>query len=134
MGLDVYELAGAIQPHCRALVLLAAFTGLRRGELIGLRRRDLDLDAGTLRVRRNVAELHSGKRLVKGPKSAAGKRTVAIPAVIVTDLATHLAVLAEPGPDGRIFIGAKKATPSGPRRRHRVAITSTSCGVRHVTR
>lgn len=112
---EVYDLAGAIQPRYRALVLLAAFTGLRWGELIGLSRRDIDLDAGTLRVRRNVAELHSGQRLVKEPKSAAGKRTVAIPAVIATDLATHLTVYAEPGPDGRIFIGAKNATP---RRNH----------------
>ncbi|MET8538824.1 site-specific integrase [Streptomyces sp. NPDC005065] len=112
---EVYDLAGAIQPRYRALVLLAAFTGLRWGELIGLSRRDMDLDAGTLRVRRNVAELHSGQRLVKEPKSAAGKRTVAIPAVIATDLATHLTVYAERGPDGRIFIGAKKATP---RRNH----------------
>jgi integrase len=112
---EVYDLAGAIQPRYRALVLLAAFTGLRWGELIGLHRRDLDLDAGTLRVRRNVAELHSGERLVKQPKSAAGMRTVAIPAVIVPDLASHLTVFAEAGPDGRVFIGAKKATP---RRNH----------------
>ncbi|MGY5031049.1 tyrosine-type recombinase/integrase [Streptomyces sp. 900116325] len=112
---EVYDLAGAIQPRYRALVLLAAFTGLRWGELIGLSRRDIDLNSGTLRVRRNVAELHSGKQLVKEPKSTAGKRTVAIPAVIVSDLATHLAVFAEPGPDGRVFIGAKKATP---RRNH----------------
>ncbi|MFF3324454.1 tyrosine-type recombinase/integrase [Streptomyces sp. NPDC002889] len=112
---EVYDLAAAIQPRYRALVLLAAFTGLRWGELVGLCRRDIDLNGGTLRVRRNVAELHSGKQLVKEPKSVAGKRTVAIPAVIVTDLATHLAVFAEPGSDGRIFIGAKKATP---RRNH----------------
>ncbi|MFD7442134.1 tyrosine-type recombinase/integrase [Streptomyces sp. NPDC059909] len=112
---EVYALAGAIQPRYRALVLLAAFTGLRWGELVGLRRRDLDLAAGTVRVRRNVAELHSGKQMLKEPKSAAGKRTVAIPAVIVTDLVTHLAIYAEVGPDGRVFIGAKKATP---RRNH----------------
>ncbi|GAA2956326.1 site-specific integrase [Streptomyces enissocaesilis] len=112
---EVYALAGAIQPRYRVLVLLAAFTGLRWGELIGLTRRDIDLDAGTLRVRRNVAELHSGRRLVKEPKSAAGKRTVAVPAVIHTDLANHLAVYAEQGADGRVFVGAKKATP---RRNH----------------
>lgn len=112
---EVYALAAAIQPRYRALVLLAAFTGLRWGELIGLSRRDIDLDAGTLRVRRNVAELHSGRRLVKEPKSAAGKRTVAIPAVIHTDLSNHLAVYAEQGADGRVFVGAKKATP---RRNH----------------
>ncbi|TFE43135.1 site-specific integrase [Streptomyces sp. ICN441] len=121
---EVYALAGAIQPRYRALVLLAAFTGLRWGELIGLRRRDLDLDAGTVRVRRNVAELHNGKRLIKEPKSTAGRRTVAIPEVIVTDLATHLAIYAEPGPDGRVFIGAKKATP---RRNHFGKLWRTAC-------
>ncbi|MFJ6636029.1 tyrosine-type recombinase/integrase [Streptomyces sp. NPDC091376] len=121
---EVYAIAGAIQPRYRALVLLAAFTGLRWGELIGLHRRDLDLDAGTLRVRRNVAELHSGKRMLKEPKSAAGKRTVAIPEVIVTDLITHLAIYAEAGPDGRVFIGAKKATP---RRNHFNKVWRRAC-------
>ncbi|WP_328725242.1 tyrosine-type recombinase/integrase [Streptomyces sp. NBC_00259] len=122
---EVYAVARAIQPRYRALVLLAAFTGLRWGELIGLHRRDLDLDAGTLRVRRNVAELHSGKRMLKEPKSAAGKRTVAIPEVIVTDLITHLAIYAEAGPDGRVFIGAKKATP---RRNHFNKVWRKACG------
>jgi integrase len=106
---EVYAIAGAMQPRYRALALLAAFTELRWGELIGLCRRDLDLDAGTVRVRRNVAELHGGKHVLKESKSAAGKRTLAIPAVIVTDLTDHLAIFAEPGPDGRVFIGAKKS-------------------------
>ncbi|MFJ2646589.1 tyrosine-type recombinase/integrase [Streptomyces sp. NPDC087420] len=112
---EVYAVAAAIQPRYRALVLLAAFSGLRWGELVGLRRRDLDLAGGTLRVRRNVAELHSGKRLIKEPKSAAGKRTVAVPAVIAGDLSTHLAIYSEHGADGQVFIGAKGATP---RRNH----------------
>jgi integrase len=112
---EVYTVAAAIQPRYRALVLLAAFSGLRWGELVGLRRRDLDVQGGTLRVRRNVAELHSGKRLIKEPKSAAGKRTVAIPGVISGDLATHLAVYSERGADGQVFVGAKGATP---RRNH----------------
>nr|WTB31242.1 hypothetical protein OG781_18675 [Streptomyces sp. NBC_00830] len=58
-----------------------------------------------------VAELHSGKQMLKEPKSAVGKRIVAIP-----DLVTHLAIYAEAGPDGRVFIGAKKATPRRPLR------------------
>jgi integrase len=112
---EVDAIASAIQPRFRALVLLAAFCGLSWGGLVGLRRRDLDTDAGTVRVRRNVAELHSGKRLIKEPKSAAGKRTVSVPAAILPDLVTHLAIYAEPGTDGRIFIGARRATP---RRNH----------------
>ncbi|MET9565080.1 tyrosine-type recombinase/integrase [Streptomyces tauricus] len=112
---EVYALADAIQPRYRALVLMAGFLGLRWGELIGLHRRDVDLDHGTVRVRRAVAELNNGQREIKAPKSAAGKRTVAIPGAIISDIRVHLAVYAEHGADGRVFIGAKKATP---RRNH----------------
>lgn len=122
---EVYEIAEVIQPRYRALVLLAAFSGLRWGELVGLRRRDLDLGAGTLRVRRNIAELHNGERLMKEPKSAAGKRTVAIPAVIQEELTTHLAVYSEHGADGRVFVGAKGATP---RRNHFNRLWRKACG------
>ncbi|MER5538663.1 tyrosine-type recombinase/integrase [Streptomyces mirabilis] len=112
---EVYDLADAIQPRYRALVLLAGFLGLRWGELVGLHRRDIDLDGGALRVRRAVAELNNGQREIKAPKSAAGKRTVAIPGAILPDVRAHLARYAEPGADGRVFIGAKGATP---RRNH----------------
>ncbi|MFH9977815.1 tyrosine-type recombinase/integrase [Streptomyces sp. NPDC017179] len=112
---EVYDLADAIQPRYRALVLMAGFLGLRWGELVGLHRRDLDLDHGTVRVRRAVAELTNGQREIKAPKSAAGKRTVSIPDVIVADIRDHLDKYAEPGADGRVFIGAKGATP---RRNH----------------
>ncbi|WP_327595026.1 site-specific integrase [Streptomyces chartreusis] len=112
---EVYDLADAIQPRYRALVLLAGFLGLRWGELIGLHRRDVDLDHGAVRVRRAVAELNNGQREIKAPKSAAGKRTVSIPAAIVPELRDHLKRYAEPGADGRVFVGAKGATP---RRNH----------------
>jgi integrase len=83
--------------------------------LIGLHRRDVDLDLGAVRVRRAVAELNNGARQIKAPKSAAGKRTVSIPAAIVPDSRDHLERYAEPGADGRVFVGAKGATP---RRNH----------------
>jgi integrase len=112
---EVYDLADAMQPRYRALVLMAGFLGLRWGELIGLHRRDIDLDHGTVRVRRAVAELFNGQREIKAPKSAAGKRTVSIPAAIIPDIRDHLERYAEPGADGRVFLGAKGATP---RRNH----------------
>ncbi|GAA4548842.1 site-specific integrase [Streptomyces collinus] len=112
---EVYDLADAIQPRYRALVLMAGFLGLRWGELIGLHRRDVDLDHGAVRVRRAVAELNNGHREIKAPKSAAGKRTVSIPAAIIPDIRDHLKRYAEPGADGRVFVGAKGATP---RRNH----------------
>jgi integrase len=47
---EVKALADAITARFRALVLLAAWCGLRRGELMGLRRRDVDLMRRTLRA------------------------------------------------------------------------------------
>ncbi|WP_060178032.1 tyrosine-type recombinase/integrase [Streptomyces sp. IMTB 1903] len=112
---EVYALAAAVQARYRALTLMAGFLGLRWGELIGLHRRDVDLECRTVRVRRSVAELSNGQREIKAPKSAAGKRTVSIPGVIVPEIRYHLDTYAEPGADGRVFVGAKGATP---RRNH----------------
>ena len=49
---EIHKLADATQPRMRLAVLLAGFAGLRRGELFGLQRGDIDLDAGTLSVKR----------------------------------------------------------------------------------
>ncbi|MEU8842120.1 tyrosine-type recombinase/integrase [Streptomyces roseus] len=68
-----------------------------------------------MRVRRAVAELENGQRGIKVPKSAAGKRTVSIPDVIVQEIRQHLETYAEAGADGRVFVGAQGATP---RRNH----------------
>ncbi|MFG2117939.1 tyrosine-type recombinase/integrase [Streptomyces sp. NPDC048710] len=107
---DVFAIADASQPRYRALVLLGAFCALRWGELVALRRRDVDVEAGMIR-RRSVSELNSGKHLYKAPKSEAGKRSVAIPRSILPVVFTHMEQFAEPGADGRVFVGAKGATP-----------------------
>jgi integrase len=92
-------------PWYRALVLLATFGNLRWGELAGLRRRNLDLDTGTVRVDETVYELGP---LVKGtPKSEASNRKVAIPDLIIPDLRRHLKEFAGSGPDGFVFVGVK---------------------------
>lgn len=102
---EVYRLADAIAPRYRALVLLATFGNLRWGELAGLRRRNLDLDNGTVRVDETVYELGP---LVKGtPKSEASRRKVAIPDLIVPDLRRHLKEFSASGPDGFVFVGVK---------------------------
>ena len=68
---QVYALAEAIGPRFRAFILAAAFTGLRWGELIALRRMDLDLANGPVSVHRSIAELSGGRLVVGPPKSAA---------------------------------------------------------------
>lgn len=104
---QVYELAEAVGPRWRALVLLAAFCGLRFGELAALTLGRLDLLHGTVTVAASVSELAGGVRHVGPPKSDAGRRTVAIPAVIRDDLQQHVAQFAESGPNGLVFVGPK---------------------------
>lgn len=107
--LEVFALADRMPVRFRAFVLAAAFTGLRWGELIALRRRDVDLDRPAVRVPRKFAQLTSGE-MVEGPtKSAAGLRTVALPELILTDLRRHLEQYVQDGPDALIFVGEKGA-------------------------
>jgi integrase len=66
-------------------VLLAVTTGMRRGEILGLRWHDLDLDAGRATVQRTLEETRAGVR-PKQPKTAKGRRVVALPLVAVEAL------------------------------------------------
>ncbi|MBA3289471.1 MAG: site-specific integrase [Acidimicrobiia bacterium] len=102
---QVYALADAIAPRWRAIILLATFCGLRQGELRALRRRHIDLDAATVTVAEQYQQLRDGTLVVGPPKTEAGIRTVAIPAIIVPDLAAHLDEFTAPGPDSLIFPG-----------------------------
>jgi integrase len=55
------------------LYILAVTSGLRQGELLALRWEDVDLEAGTLHVRRTLSEARSG-RIFEAPKSAKGRQ------------------------------------------------------------
>ncbi|MEU9201406.1 tyrosine-type recombinase/integrase [Streptomyces sp. NPDC048332] len=104
---EVFQLADAVPARFRVFILLAAFTGLRFGELAALQRHDIDLERRTVAVRRALAETRSDGILVKAPKSAAGVRTVAFPASLTESLAVHLDAYAEPGRTGLVFTGAR---------------------------
>jgi integrase len=100
---QVLALADAIDARYRALILLAVFGSLRWAELAALRRCDIDLEAHTVRVFRQLAESPGGGFTFGAPKSAAGQRTVAFPDLIVPDLAWHLARFAGPEDDSLLF-------------------------------
>lgn len=110
---QVYALADAIDERYRVLVLLAAFTSLRWGELTALRRSDIDIQARTVRVARQLNERHGSGFVFSPPKSDAGQRTVAIPELITPDLAAHIVTHARPGNDGLVF-----TSPGGRPLRH----------------
>jgi integrase len=104
---QVYAVADAVDQRYRALVLLAVFSSLRWGELAALRRCDIDVQTRTVRIMRQLTE-HRGDGLVFGPpKSEAGRRTVAIPELIMPDVAVHLVTYVHPGDDGLLFTSAR---------------------------
>jgi integrase len=106
---QVLDLVDAMPERWRALVLLAAATSLRWGELMGLTRAEIDLQRGTVRVVRSVAEVR-GQFVMGPPKSRASKRVVSIPLAAVPVVREHLRRFAEVGPTGRVFVGPKGAT------------------------
>jgi integrase len=92
-------LGDAIDPRYKALVLLAGFGGLRRGELLGLRRGDIDVLHRTVEVERQAIQMNSGERLVSAPKTVAGIRKVHVPSLVADVLADHLANFVPPEAD-----------------------------------
>ncbi|UUN31300.1 site-specific integrase [Streptomyces sp. FIT100] len=104
---QVDALAEAIGLRWRLMVYLGAYGPLRPEEQAELRRKDVDLDDMTIRVRRAAPELSTGKRAEGPTKSEAGKRVLVLPGFVHTDLRRHLEWYAEKGPDGLLFVGEK---------------------------
>lgn len=100
---QVVGLMEAITPRYRGAVLLAAWCGMRRGEVCGLLVHDVDLRAGTVTVRNNRVELLEVPVAFDGePKTDAGKRTISIPPHVIPVLKEHMADWAG---KQRVFVG-----------------------------
>jgi integrase len=109
---EVAELAEAIGPDYEVLVYTAAYTGLRWGELAGLRRKHVDLMRRTITVVEQLTEVN-GAFAFGPPKTKAGQRRVAVPRFVVDHLERQLADRSEAGPGGLVFPAAE----GGPMRR-----------------
>ena len=87
---EVATIASTIDTRYRNLVLAAAYTGLRFGELAGLRVERLNMLARTATIAETCSEVHG--RIVFGePKTSASRRTITLPRFLVESLAAHLA-------------------------------------------
>ncbi len=130
---DVLQLAEAIGPRYRALVLTATMTGLRLGELLALRRRNVDLLHGNVSVLEQLYELADGRQQFGPPKSDAGRRTVALPPQLVSELEGHLARFSQPGPDGLVFTSSEGfAVRRGNFRKRVWAPAAKASGLEHL--
>ena len=103
----VFKLAETVPVRYRALILLATFADMRWGELAGLRRANIDLEACEIRITETLVQPGKGGLRFDTPKSNAGKRTVAFPVEIAGEIRWHLERFAEPGKRGLVFVGPK---------------------------
>jgi integrase len=106
---QVAELAGAITPRYRAVVLAGAGCGLRLGELLGLGVDHVAFLERSVHVERQL--LDKPTRLGP-PKSKHAVRTVPAPGIVLDALAAHIAEFGT-GPDGLVFTSPR----GGPVRR-----------------
>lgn len=88
---EVEALTAAVADRHRALVTLAAGTGVRQGEAWGLEVECIDFLRRTLLVRQQLLTLPGEPVMIAPPKSEASCRTIPLPQVVVDALARHLA-------------------------------------------
>lgn len=103
---ELATLAAATPERYRAAVPLAAWSGLRGGELFALARRHVDLDARSVRVERALLELDGQPITFGRTKTRAAERTVHLPGVVVDELRAHLAAHVPDDPDALVFATA----------------------------
>lgn len=105
---QVFALSAAVPERFRFLVLLGTFCSLRFGELAALSRAELDTTRGLVHVRHTLVEA-GGPPTIGPPKSAAGRRLVAIPAALLPQAVAHLGEFVADRPDAVVFTGEKGA-------------------------
>lgn len=106
---ELETIVSTIGARYQLMALFAAWCALRFGELAELRRSDVDVKNGVLHVRRGVTRT-KGERIIKGPKSEAGKRTVNIPPHLMPMVRVHLRDHVAIGRDALVFPAAGSPT------------------------
>jgi integrase len=86
---ELAKLTAAMPERFQPMVLLSGWCALRFGELVELRRKDIDLKNAVIHVRRGATRAE-GRIFIDTPKSEAGIRDVAIPPHLIPMLKEHL--------------------------------------------
>jgi integrase len=92
------------------LASLALATGMRRNELLALRWRDVDLDAGRLTVEQSLEQTAAHGVRAKSPKTTKGRRTITLPGTTVIELRGHWRAQQEQ----RLALGMGKSPADSP--------------------
>lgn len=119
------DVLGAVD---RPLYLTAAMTGLRQGELIALRWKDVDWKAGLIRVRRNYTRGRFGT-----PKSKRSSRAVQMPERVARELKRHFKRSDYTGADDLVFCHPEMGNPyDASRMRKRFDAAIKVAGIRSI--
>lgn len=108
---EVGELAAAMPDRMAMIVAFAAWCQARRGEVLGLRRRDVDLVQGVLVIEQTVQHFTDGRIVFGPPKTPASRRRVVVPPHLTPALAAHLDRFVETYPDAPSSTCMTCATP-----------------------
>lgn len=113
---EVAALAAHMPRRLAAAVVLAAWSGLRAGELFALARRHVDLEQQTVTVERALIEVRGQQARFGLPKTVKSRRTVSLPGFVVDALRTHLEEFTGRHPDALVFTLDSGAPVSSARR------------------
>ena len=89
---EVKEFFSNLDHRLRILFILAIYTGMRRGEILGLRWEDIDFGNNQFRIFRSSRPLQG---LTKSVKTVSGYRTITFSGVVKSELIKHLELLKE---------------------------------------
>ena len=101
---ELAKIIDVLPEQYRAMVILAAWCAMRFGELTELRRSDIDIDSGVIRLRRAVVHV-SGEFVTGDPKTAAGNRDITIPPHVMAAVADHMIDHVGQAADALLFPG-----------------------------
>lgn len=104
---ELQRLYEAMPEHHRALVLLSGLGGLRLGEALALRRRDIDLSRATVTVRGSIIEDSGSIVRSSRTKTPAGQRTLHLPRQAVEALRRHLRQFPVEGRNDLVFSNSR---------------------------
>ncbi|MFE6255844.1 tyrosine-type recombinase/integrase [Agromyces sp. NPDC057865] len=103
---ELQVILDTIDPRYKALVLIAAWGGLRWGEATELRRKDVRVigdDVIVLDVSRAVTYTKANGFIIGPPKSSAGVRSVTLPPTVAPEILAHLETSGPIGPEVLLF-------------------------------
>lgn len=114
---EIATIVDNMPERLRLFIVLAAFAGMREGEIFELRRSDIEPTSGSIAVIRKIEKdadptadgaCPDCGRVIGPPKTASGTRVVHLPPAFLPLLRAHLLAHTAPGADGLLFPGERK--------------------------